>query len=215
MIDGYASTMADSNASTGPDAGSNADSDEPPSRVALVPLIETIESLEFDTREIEAAIAGGLAGGFQAALVIQLFDTDAIKRVGAIFGVPTLNGGWLGMFALGVLFALPFSVFVSSSIDAFVSKVMLLSSRNEHLRKLLVPLLERSALTTTTLALGNGYGVAIGVILSLFLIPVWLTVAMGVPMVVPNVTIGGLVGVVAWALYGGTLGLVYGLILEY
>jgi len=34
-------------------------------------------------------------------------------------------------------------------------------------------------------------------------------------MAIPNVTAGGLVGVVAWALYGGTLGLVYGLILEY
>ncbi|MFC6766362.1 hypothetical protein [Natrinema soli] len=92
---------------------------------------------------------------------------------------------------------------------------MLLSSRNEHLQKILVPLLKRSALTTTTLALGNGYGIAVGVVLSLFLAPVWLTVAMGVPMAIPNVTIGGLVGVIAWALYGGTLGLVYGLILEY
>jgi len=147
--------------------------------------------------------------------VIQLYDTDAIRRIGATFGVPTLNGGWLAMFALGVLFALPFSVFVSSSIDAFVSKVMLLSSRNEYLQKLLVPLLKRSALTTTTLALGNGYGVVVGVVLSLFLVPVWLTVAIGVPMAIPNVTVGGLVGVVAWALYGGTLGLVYGLILEY
>jgi len=55
----------------------------------------------------------------------------------------------------------------------------------------------------------------VGVVLSLFLVPVWLTVAIGVPMAIPNVTVGGLVGVVAWALYGGTLGLVYGLILEY
>lgn len=209
------STMADSDATTGTDAGSTADPDEPPSRIALAPLFETIESLEFDAREMEAAIAGGLAGGFQAALVIQVYDTDAIKRIGAIFGVPTLNGGWLGMFALGVLFALPFSVFVSGSIDAFVSKVMVLSSRNEHLQKILVPLLKRSALTTTTLALGNGYGVAVGVVLSLFVFPIWLTVAMGVPMAIPNVTVGGLVGVIAWALYGGTLGLVYGLILEY
>jgi hypothetical protein len=207
--------MADSNASIGPDAGSNADPDEPSSRLAPASLIETIESLEFDARETGAAVAGGLAGGFQAALVIQLYDTDAIRRIGATFGVPTLNGGWLAMFALGVLFALPFSVFVSSSIDAFVSKVMLLSSRNEYLQKLLVPLLKRSALTTTTLALGNGYGVVVGVVLSLFLVPVWLTVAIGVPMAIPNVTVGGLVGVVAWALYGGTLGLVYGLILEY
>ncbi|WP_254531446.1 hypothetical protein [Natrinema gelatinilyticum] len=207
--------MADTDASTGPDAGSNADPDEPPYRVALAPLFETIESLEIDAREIEAAVAGGLAGGFQAALVIQLYDTDAIRRVGAVFGAPTLDGGWLAMFALGVLFALPFSLFVSSSIDAFVSKVMLLSSRNEYLRKVLVPLLQRSALTTTTMGLGNGYGVAVGVCFSLIAMPIWLAVAMGVPAAIPNLTVGGLVGVVAWAIYGGTLGLVYGLILEY
>ena len=206
--------MADTDASTGADAGSNAESDEPPYRDALAPLFERIESLEIDPREIEAAVAGGLAGGFQAALVIQVYDTDAIKRIGAAVGASTLNGGWLAMLALGVLFALPFSLFVSSSIDAFVSKVMVLSSRNEQLRKLLVPLLQRSALTTTTVALGNGYGIAIGVAFSLFALPIWLTVATGVSAVIPNLTVGGLVGVVAWALYGGTLGLVYGLLLE-
>ncbi|WP_436345018.1 hypothetical protein [Natronorubrum sp. FCH18a] len=207
--------MADTDATTGADAGSSDDADASSFRNALDSLVETVEALEVDVREFEAAIAGGLAGGFQAALVIQVHDTDAIRRVGAVFGVPTLDGGWLAMFALGVLFALPFSAFVSSSIDSFVSKVMALSSRNDYLRKVLVPLLKRSALTTTTLALGNGYGIAVGVVFSLFVMPVWLTFGMGVPTMIPNLTGDGLFGVLAWALYGGTLGLVYGLILEY
>ncbi|WP_306061743.1 hypothetical protein [Natronococcus wangiae] len=207
--------MADPDPSTTTDGSSSTDADESPFRAAVTPLFEKVVALEVDAREIEAALAGGLAGGFQAALVLQLHDTDAIRRVGAIFGAPTLDGGWITMLALGALFALPFSAFVSSSIDSFVQKVMMLSSRNDYLRKLLVPLLQRSALTTTTLGLGNGYGIAVGVLFSLFLMPAWLTFAMGVPMPVPNVTGDGLFGILPWTLYGGTLGLVYGLILEY
>ncbi|QSW99859.1 hypothetical protein [Haloterrigena alkaliphila] len=207
--------MADTDTSTGTDAGSNPDGGDSPFRDALTALSEAVDSLEFDAREFEAAVAGGLAGGFQAAVVLQVHDTDSIRRVGAVFGAPTLDGGWLAMFALGVLFALPFSLFVSSSIDSFVQKVMLLSSKNDHLRTVLVPLLKRSALTTTTLGLGNGYGAAVGVVVSLFLMPIWLTVVMDVPTMIPNLTVDGLFGVVAWILYGGTLGLVYGLLLEY
>lgn len=207
--------MADTDTSTGTDAGSNPDGGDSPFRDSLTALSEAVDSLEFDAREFEAAVAGGLAGGFQAAVVLQVHDTDSIRRVGAVFGAPTLDGGWLAMFALGVLFALPFSLFVSSSIDSFVQKVMLLSSKNDHLRKVLVPLLKRSALTTTTLGLGNGYGAAVGVVFSLFLMPIWLTVVMDVPTMIPNLTVDGLFGVVAWILYGGTLGLVYGLLLEY
>lgn len=207
--------MADTDTSTGTDAGSNPDGGDSPFRDSLTALSEAVDSLEFDAREFEAAVAGGLAGGFQAAVVLQVHDTDSIRRVGAVFGAPTLDGGWLGMFALGVLFALPFSLFVSSSIDSFVQKVMLLSSKNDYLRKVLVPLLKRSALTTTTMGLGNGYGAAVGVVVSLFLMPIWLTVVMDVPTMIPNLTVDGLFGVVAWILYGGTLGLVYGLLLEY
>jgi hypothetical protein len=208
--------MADTNATSGTETGSSADADadEAGSRSASVRRLDRLRSLEIDAREIEAAIAGGLAGGFQAALVLQLYDTDAIRRVGAVFGAPTLNGGWLATFALGIVFALPFSLFVANSIDSFVSKVMLLSSRNRYLRKLLVPLLKRFALTTTTLGLGSAYGIALGAVVSPFLLPAWLTVVMGVPTAVPDLTGAGLVGVVAWTIYGGTLGLAYGLILE-
>ncbi|QLG48731.1 hypothetical protein [Natrinema halophilum] len=197
------------------DVRSAVDTDEPPYRVALAPLLEKIESFEVDVRAVEAAIAGGLAGGFQAALVIQLYDTDAIRRIGAVVGAPTLDGGWLAMFALGVLFALPFHGYVSRSIDGFVSKVLELSRANEALRTILSVVLRRSALTTTTVVLGNGYGIAIGILFSVFLLPMWLTVVTNVATPVPDVTIAGVAGVIAWTVYGGTLGFVYGLIIEY
>jgi hypothetical protein len=205
--------MADPDASTDTEGGPNGDPDEPPYRVALAPLLETIDSI--DVRGFEAAIAGGLAGGFQAALVIQLYDTDAIRRIGAGVGAPTLDGGWLAMFALGVLFALPFHVLASLSTDAFVSRVMDLSSRHELLRRLLVPLLRRSAFTTTMVGLGNVYGAAVGVIVSLFLLPIWVTVTASAPTAIPAVPVGILVEVIAWTVYGGTLGLVYGLVLDH
>lgn len=206
--------MADSDAGTGADAGSTADPDEPPYRVALAPLFDRLESLETVVRETEAAIAGGLAGGLQAALVIQLYDTDAIRRVGAVADAPTLNGGWLAMFALGVAFAVPFRAVVSRAIDPFVSSMAALSRRNAVFRSILVPLLRRSAFATTTVGLGTGYGFAVGVLVSLFALPLWLTVATDASAVVPDLTVGGFVGVVAWTMYGGTLGLVYGLILD-
>ncbi|WP_323172378.1 hypothetical protein [Natrialba sp. PRR66] len=217
--------MADGDTSAGHDAGSSSNADttaptastdavEPPYRIVLNSIDEWLASLEFSVREIEAAVAGGLAGGFQAALVLQLYDTDAIRRVGGGFGSPTLDGGWIAMFALGVLFALPFSLVVSRSIDSFVGTVMALSSRNEPLRRLLTPLLKRSALATTTFALGNGYGIVVGAVGVLFLVPGWLPAAMGVSTPFSNATVAGVVGVLAWAIYGGMLGLVYGLILE-
>lgn len=204
--------MADPDASTDTDAGSDGDPDEPPYRVALAPLFETIDSI--DVRGFEAAIAGGLAGGFQAALVIQLYDTDAIRRIGAVVGTPTLDGGWLAMFALGALIALPFHVLASRSTDAFVSRVLSLSSRHEILRKPLVPLLRRSAFTTTMVGLGNAYGIAVGVVVTLFALPIWLAVTTSVPTAVPPVP-AVLVEVIAWTVYGGTLGLVYGLVLDH
>ncbi|WP_226004005.1 hypothetical protein [Natrinema salinisoli] len=204
--------MPDPDASTDTDAGSDGDPDEPPYRVALAPLFETIDSI--DGRGFEAAIAGGLAGGFQAALLIQLYDTDAIRRVGAAVGTSTLDGGWLVMFALGALVALPFHVLASSSTDAFVSRVLTLSSRHEILRKPLVPLLRRSAFTTTMVGLGNVYGAAVGVVVSLFALPIWLAVTTSVPSAVPTHPAAVLVEVITWTVYGGTLGLVYGLVLD-
>lgn len=206
--------MADIDGGSGTDTGSNADVDESSDRFVLAPHLERLASLEIDGREIEAAIAGGLAGGLQAALVIQLYDTDAIRRVGGVVGTPTLDGGWLAMFGLGVAFAVPFPAVVSRSIDAFVSTLLTLSSRDETLRTLLGPLFRRSALATTMVGLGTCYAIGAGVLVSLLLLPVWLPVVSGAPATVLTVAVAGFVGVVAWVVYGGVLGLVYGLCLE-
>ncbi|PCR91332.1 hypothetical protein [Natrinema ejinorense] len=206
--------MTDADASTEPD-GSNATADRPPYRVALAPFFEAADSVSFDPREVEAAIAGGLAGAFPAALLIQRWDTDAIRRVGAVFGASTLDGGWLAMFTLGVLFALPFIAFVSICLDPFVEWLLGIVRHNASLRAVLVALLDRSALATITFGLGNGYGAAVGVGFGLLLQPLWVTVVLDVPTAVPILSLERVVAVVAWTVYGGTLGLVYGLLLEH
>lgn len=169
---------------------------------------------DFSSEEAEATIAGGLAGALQAGLIIQLWDTDSIKTIGAIVGVPSIDGGWITLFGLGVALAVPFAGFVSGSIDSFVQKVMLLSSRSSVLQKILVPLLRRSAFVVTTAALGNIYGVIVGTVFYLFVMPAWLVAVMDVGIPVPYLTVTGLVGGGGWILYGGTLGIVYGLILD-
>ncbi|WP_433627286.1 hypothetical protein [Halomicrococcus sp. NG-SE-24] len=170
--------------------------------------------LSLGVDEGEAIVAGGLAGAVQAGLVVQLWDTSSIHRIGALVGADSLNGGWLVLLALGVLFAVPFGVFVSGSINTFVNRVIMLSSQRPMLQKVLVPLLNRSALAVTTNALGNVYGLGVGIVFHLVLMPLWLSVFMGVQTPVPYLTVTGLVGVLGWTLYGGVLGLVYGLVME-
>lgn len=215
MCNNARSIMAESDARTGGDGDSGAGTDRPPYRVALAPVFDRVESLDIDPKDLEATIAGGLAGGFMAVFIIHFYDTDMTRELGAVFGMESMNGGWIAALLLGVLFALPFGVFVSQSINSFVSKVMALSRRNDLFRKILVPLLKRSAYTTTTYALGNGYGIAIGVVFGIFLMPAWLTYVMGVSATFPAFTVDGILTVVAWLVYGGVLGLVYGLIIEY
>ncbi|WP_254524961.1 hypothetical protein [Natrinema caseinilyticum] len=216
--------MSDPDAGSGPDAGtgldastdsdadSGVDTDVTPYRAALARFLGIVESLRVDGPALEAVVAAGLAGGFQAALVVQLYDTDAIKRVGAVAGAPTLDGGWLAMFALGVLFAVPFHVFTSGSLDAVVAKGLVFTRRSDSSRRILRPLLERSALATTTFGLGTGYGFVLGV---LVLLPIWVAITTGTSTATHTATVAGVVGVVAWTTYGATLGLVYGSVLEY
>lgn len=171
-------------------------------------------SPSIDTSAIEGIVIGGLFGALQAGLIMSLYRTEMIYEVGGIVGLYSLNGGWYVLLALGVLFGIPFVAFVSGSINSFANTVIMLSSRSSALQKVLVPLLQRSALGITCAGVGQLYGVAVGVLFHLIAMPVWLRLVMGLSVPVPYLTVGGIVGVVAWALYGGAMGLVYGLILE-
>ena len=170
------------------------------------------EYIESD--EVVAVVTGGVTGAAVGGLVMTIFALDSIRTVGQLVGAGSLNGGWLVLLPLGVLLAIPFAAFVSGSINSFVNQVIMLSSQYSVLQKVLVPLLNRSALAVTTSSLGAIYGLVVGVVFYLLLLPAWLAVVMGSSIAVPYLTIPGLVGVVGWLLYGNVLGLTYGLFME-
>lgn len=165
-----------------------------------------------DTEELAATLGGGLAGGAAAAVVMYLWDDALLAELGSFAGGEVARGAGVAL-ALGVVFALPFGAFVARSVDGFVARVMTLSRRSDVLRTILVPLLKRSALATTTYSLGQGYGLAVGVLFHLLALPLLLG-AVGTAAPVPYLTLAGLGGLVAWVVYGAVLGLVWGLAME-
>ena len=170
------------------------------------------EYIESD--EVAAVLTGGITGSVVGGLLMQILSMDSIRTLGGLVGTESLNGGWFALLPLGVLLAIPFAAFVSGSINGFVNEIIMLSSRHPALQKALVPLLNRSALAVTTSSLGAVYGVTVGVVFYLLLVPAWLAVGTGSSIAVPYLTVPGLVGVVGWLLYGTMLGLTYGLFME-
>lgn len=161
--------------------------------------------------EIEGIIGASLFGSLLAVGLLHFVDPTAVELVGATVGASTLVGGGLVLFIAGLLFGLLFLGFVSGSVNAFVNQAIMLSSRSSLLRKLIVPLLNRSALGVTLLSLGTIYGIAIGIIVFGIAVPMMHAVVVG-----GNDALGFFrpVLVVAWIVYGSTMGLSHGLILE-
>lgn len=169
-------------------------------------------SIDFSVDEAEGIIGATLFGALQANVILHFGDLTAVKMLGATVGVPTYVGGAVMLFVYGLLLGLPFLVFVSGSVNSFVNRVIMLSSRSTILQKLLVPLLDISALGVTLFALGEIYGIVVGIVFFGFAVPLWLTLTgYGGAYTLPYL---GLVSLFAWVTYGGMTGLVYGYIME-
>ena len=170
----------------------------------------------------EAGISGDgilavLSGSFVGAIVLGLvlmagLGRAGIQQFGALIGRPDYSVSWAMLFVLCALFVVLFVVFVERSINTFVNQVIVLSSRNEVLKEVLVPLLNRSALTVTTNALGLVYGLAVWLVFYALFVPLWLAFVIGIENVaIPNLHLPGLI---AWVCFGTVIGLLYGLIME-
>lgn len=162
--------------------------------------------------EGEALVGAGLFGAFQGGLMLQVWHVAAIRQVGATVGVHSLTGSWVVLLGYGVLLAIPFVAFVSGSINAFTNRIIMLSSNSRVLQHLLVPLLKISALGVTLFALGQVYGLLVGLVVWGLALPAWLNLVVGMQVPFPYVNAFTLFG---WATYGGMCGLAYGLILEH
>ncbi|WP_227355062.1 hypothetical protein [Haladaptatus salinisoli] len=160
--------------------------------------------------EAHAATLAALAGAILVGILLQVTNSNVgVTEFGRLVGA-SYSTGWIVLLVASAGFALAFVEFLSRTVNSFVTRVITMSSQQEHLRKLLVPLLRRSALTLTAANLGLAYGLALAVVFHALLLPVWLRYVANVPVPVPNVDVGLLV----WVLYGGVLGVVYGQMME-
>lgn len=176
--------------------------------------IQSLFSFDIGIDEIEGIIGASLFGALQANLILHFHPDglEAVKMLGATVREPTLTGGALLLFVCGVLLGLPFLAFASGSVNSFVTTVIALSSKSTLLQKLLVPLLNISALGVTLFALGQVYGLAVGVVFYGFGVPLWLSlIGYSGAYALPSL---GLIPLFAWMTYGGMMGLVYGVIME-
>ncbi len=167
----------------------------------------------FSGDQILAIISGGFVGAILVGLLLQWGSgRNGLITFGALVGRTDYSVSWTVLFILSTLFSVLFVTFVSRSINSFVNQVIVLSSRNEILKELLVPLLERSALTVTTSSLGLIYGFAIWLVFYALFVPLWLSFVIGLDgWAIPNLDPSGFL---AWILYGVLVGVLYGLITE-
>lgn len=163
--------------------------------------------------QILAVISGGFVGAILLGLVLQWgVGQGGVLTFGALIAQPDYGTSWTVLFVLSTLFSVLFVKFVSRSINSFVNRVIVLSSRNEVLKEILVPLLERSALTVTTNALGIIYGFVVWAVFYALFVPLWLAFVIGLDSIrIPNLHLAGFL---AWVGYGALVGLLYGLIID-
>jgi hypothetical protein len=137
-----------------------------------------------------------------------------MRYIGSVFKMGgSFTKAWLAWLVLALLLGGLFAILVRNKLDDYVNSLIMTSSRNDDLRRMLQPALKQAAVTTTSTAVGLAYGVALAVVLG----------AVGLPLLVENLTVfsmgpapnldgGTLLGFV---LYGGFLGAGYGLVLEF
>lgn len=122
---------------------------------------ETATARPTKTRTWTAGVVAGLVAGVGMGLVLQ-FGADAMPLVGALFGLPTVLGGWLVHLVTSVFFALLFAGVVSSPL-----------------------LSDYTGTVGGTTGLGVLYGAGLGVFTGGFLLPLWLNAVRAEALPVP------------------------------
>lgn len=173
------------------------------------------QQFEFNIDRYDAAIAGGLVGMVQSGMLLHLFETWYVRAFAWLVGSNDITVGWTVMFTIAALGGLLFAGLVSNFVQDFSTSVMMLSRKSDILRKILVPLLNFSAMGITLSGIGWGYGLAFGLLVWSFAMPAWLHLFMGggLGRGMPFPALG-LLPLFAFAHYGGLLGLVYGYVLQ-
>lgn len=141
-----------------------------------------------------AAVLAGLVGGVGMGVVLQT-TTNAMPLIGALYGQPTLVGGWLAHLFISVVFALAFAGAVT-----------------------LTPLRDYAAGISTCAGLGLGYGGLLGIVTGGVVLPVALGLAGATTLPVARWPFPGFAFGVFFALshlvYGLGLGVTFGLVVR-
>lgn len=156
--------------------------------------------------EVGAALVGSILGGLVGGIVLFSL-TNHLALLGTAVGVgggQEAFGVWLGLsVALGLLFA----AVAGPSINNYTAAVTWLTARFAPLRKVLVPLVRKSGLTTAATGVGALYGILAGVLVGFVAIPAAAMPGVELPFV--NTTV-----LFAYVAFGIFLGVGYGLTLE-
>lgn len=129
------------------------------------------------------AVAGGLVAGISMGLIMH-FVMGAMPLIGALFGQPTVLGGWIAHLLISVVFALLFAAVVART--AFREYGLL-----------------------GMVGLGVAYGIVLEIVAAGFVLPLWANAVGAGPLPVPFlVPMGFLTHVV----YGAFLGAAFGFV---
>ncbi|SDF58564.1 DUF6114 domain-containing protein [Halorientalis regularis] len=171
----------------------------------------------FGRDEQVAAVIGALVAVVPAGLLIQFLPgpegskTQGFEYFAWLVGGSGLTTGWLVWIGTCVVFALLFGVFLSRTVHNFTNTIIMMSRNIGILRKILVPLLERSALGVTA----GGFGLLYGHILAYgffgYVMPIVLPI-LGYNAGLPPLADFSVI--FAYLLYGQLMGTVYGVLLE-
>lgn len=157
-----------------------------------------------DTEEIRASIIGGIGGGIVLGVVLQ-FTTPLLPAMATVYQVsaPTLVVGWIAHLFNSVIFGVVFAGLVTRYIDQYISTVLMLTTRSEAAKNVLMPLTDSLGMAlVVTIAMGLIYGLAVGLGFGVLLVPLFAAVAQ-FPFLDGTLLLG-------YALFGVTLGGTYG-----
>ncbi|MFC7154043.1 hypothetical protein ACFQPA_01055 [Halomarina halobia] len=166
-------------------------------------LTERYEFAILERDEYVAALLSGTLAGLIFASVLLALAPARVRTVGALLapGAPTLLGLLAWLF-LGTALGIGFAPVAALTLDAYLARTMQLTAKSAALRRVLQPLMERSAFATAGAGLGSLYGV-VAIALYLVLPPLAAAVTgLAVPLIDA--------GVLGALLYGPMLGAGYG-----
>jgi len=148
--------------------------------------VPRMESLQYTWA---AGIAGGLVGGIGMGLILHL-GANMMPLVGALYGWPTVIGGWLGHVVNSVLIGLLFTLLVSRPVV-------------------------RQQMTTMFGCVVSGivYAAAVGLVTTGVMLPISMNILGRRTIPDPILPLPGIIGGALVVLSVGVAHLVYGLLL--